>query len=52
MGAFTTVGGVGGNSRPGQGGLPLHSTPTCLDGWVTNNFFSQGACNNCGCLLS
>ena len=50
MGAFTAVGGVGSNSRPGQGGLPLHSPPTCLDGWVTTNFLSQGPCKYCGCI--
>ena len=32
MGAFTVVGGVGSDCRPGQGGLPLHSPP--LHGWV------------------
>ena len=43
MGPFAIVGSMGSNCRPRQGGLPVHSPPPCLDGWVTDkNFYPRG----------
>ena len=43
MGPFARVGSVGSNCGPRQGGLPVHSPPPCLDGWVTvKNFYPRG----------
>ena len=43
MGPFAAVGSVGSNCGPRQGGLPVHSPPLCLDGWLTvKSFYPRG----------